>query len=75
MEAGLASPSSLRGVAGLVRVVSGKRYVGPCWELMRMADGTYRVTKLYIYWVSGERRYALTEAQALAAVATPVHVA
>ena len=75
MEAGLASPSSLRGVAGLVRVVSGKRYVGTCWELMRMADGTYRIAKLYIYWVSGERRYALTEAQALAAMAASTEAA
>ncbi len=49
--------------------VSGKRYLGPCFERVQMRDGTHQVVKVFAYWVSGERRFALTEEAALAAVA------
>lgn len=42
------------------------RYLGPCWEMFQRADGTIALTKLYVYLDGGgERRYALTEAEAL----------
>lgn len=42
-------------------------YLGPCWETFQKADGTVALTKLYAYRTH-ERRYALTEEDARAAV-------
>lgn len=45
------------------------KYLGTCWERMQMADGTFAVMRLHLYWIRGERRFALTEEDARAAVA------
>ncbi len=50
--------------------MSGKKYLGSVWETLQGVDGRVRLTKMYAYLVSGERRYALTEEAALAAVAS-----
>jgi hypothetical protein len=47
----------------------GTKYLGTCWETMQDATGKVALTKLHLYWISGERRFALTEEAARAAVA------
>jgi hypothetical protein len=48
--------------------MSGTKYLGSCFERCQMKDGSFQVLKLFVYWVSGERRLALTEEAARAAV-------
>lgn len=45
-------------------------YLGTCWERIERADGTKEVAKLHL-WLdrSGERHFALSEADARAHVA------
>jgi len=47
------------------------KYLGPVWERFTERDGTITVRKLHLYWLRGqsESRLALTEEDALAAVA------
>lgn len=45
------------------------RYLGPVWEYIERPDGKLTLTKLHLYLVHGERRFALTEADARAMVA------
>ncbi len=37
------------------------KYLGTCWEDFQFADGSIRLTKLHVYWIRGDRRFALTE--------------
>jgi len=43
-------------------------YLGPCWERFTEAGGAITLKKLFAYRVSRERRFALTEQEARAAV-------
>lgn len=44
-------------------------YLGPCWEMLTRADGSQALTKLYLYRVNRESRFAPTEEEALRIVA------
>ena len=44
--------------------LTATQYLGTCWETLQKPDGSVELTKMHLYHINGERRFALTEEDA-----------